>query len=262
MNKTIVDHVSHSFFGDNKKLSVLNDISFQATDREVIVILGPSGSGKSTLLRIIAGLLNPSEGKVTVDGYTPDQACKKKWIGYAFQDPGLLEWRTVAQNITLPAEIGTITQNSKLSIENRLQELLELVKIKDFKNFSPQSISGGMKQRVALARALFFRPRLLLLDEPLGALDLLTRTHLMVELSRLFSQNESPTIMVTHSVEEAVFLATRLIVFSSIPAQIIETIDIDFVQPRTLELLERPEYQKIVSYCRHTIFSKWAKNEI
>lgn len=259
MNKTIVNNISHHFTSDKGILSVLENISFTVEAGEIIVILGPSGCGKSTLLRCISGLLTFISGDISINDYSSSQALNEKHIGFAFQDAALLGWRTVEENIKLPGEIGISSisaQNTKIKID----QLLSITKLEDFKNFYPSQLSGGMKQRVALARALFLEPKLLLLDEPFGPLDLLTRTNLTVELSKILREANIPTILVTHSIEEAVFLASRIIIFSSLPGRIIEEIEVEFNSSRDYSLFEEKKYLELVSHSRSTLLSYWENN--
>jgi len=256
MSETYINNVSHRFVTKGKILPVLKHVSFNVKTDEIIVVLGPSGCGKSTLLRCISGLLTPTAGIISIDGSIPNEALKKKQIGFAFQEPALLEWKTAEQNILLPEDIGR-SSYSEIEIENKLQNLLNLIKLQNFRNYYPAQISGGMKQRVALARALLLEPKLLLLDEPFGSLDLLTRTNLTVELSKILQKTKVPTIIVSHSIEEAIFLATRLIILSSLPGSIIEEIEIKFNKPRDFSLFDQKQFIDLVSHSRATLLRHW-----
>lgn len=250
---TQVVGLRHSFadrFGG--QLDVLRDISLTVSNGECIAILGPSGCGKSTLLRCIAGLIGATAGRVMIDGQQSSNARRAKAIGFVFQEPALLEWRTVRANISLPLELGQ-PKASPAAKQQRVDALLTLVGLQPFAEYLPAQLSGGMKQRVALARALVAEPRLLLLDEPFGALDMLTRERLGVELAKLLSERNIPTVLVTHSIEEAVFLGTRVVLLSSRPAQILEMIDVPFPRPRTLELLGQSAFHWLVQRCRKAL---------
>jgi NitT/TauT family transport system ATP-binding protein len=247
--------LSHAFYSRQGVLHVLRDISFAVRHGEIVTILGPSGCGKSTLLRCIAGLLPIQSGKVLITGLLPARALEEKAIGFAFQDSGLLPWRTVSENILLPSELGDARRKGG-DVASRLEWLLDIMKLSDFREYLPAQISGGMRQRVSLARALLLQPKLLLLDEPFGSLDLLTRTSLSVELGRVVHETSIPTIIVTHSVEEAVFLGTRVVILSELPASVVETVETKFQAPRDLSLLEHPDLLTLVGHCRSLLIRK------
>jgi len=246
---TEVHGLNHSYETNSGILPVLSDISLRVEPGETISIIGPSGCGKSTLLMCIAGLVSPSSGQISVSGSSPRQAMETQAIGFAFQDSGLLAWRTVRENICLPIEL---CRNEKTSTRARekVDRLLSLTHLTKFQDFYPGQLSGGMKQRVSLARALILDPKILLLDEPFGALDLLTRTELSVELSRIIFDTCIPTILVTHSLEEAVFLGTRVLFMSKLPGSIQEELSVDFALPRSLPLLSDDEFMNDVKQCR------------
>ena len=252
---TIVSGLSHTFHSRQGELPVLRGVSFTVTHGELLTILGPSGCGKSTLLRCIAGLIPFESGQVSVAGMSPVDALRARAIGFAFQDSGLLAWRTVVENIILPSELGKDKQNDD-TIPSRLEWLLDLTGLSKFRDYLPAQLSGGMKQRVSLARALLLQPRLLVLDEPFGSLDLLTRTSLSIELGRVVHETGVPTIVVTHSVEEAVFLGTRVVVLSTLPAHVVETVETAFQTPRELSLLEDPALLTMVGHCRSLLIRK------
>lgn len=229
-------------------IDVIKEINFGVSLKESISILGPSGCGKSTLLRIISGFLKTNTGIVDLNGFTPNQYIKKKEIGFAFQEPALLDWKNIKENIELPENIGISTMSEQEKKE-RLSFLLELTELKGFGHYYPYQLSGGMKQRVSLARSLFTNPKLLLLDEPFAALDLLTRTTLAIKLRKMIDKINIPTILVTHSIEEAVIFADRIIILSALPAQIKKEINLN-VRVDNIESLENKEFQNIVSMCR------------
>jgi NitT/TauT family transport system ATP-binding protein len=219
--------VSALFRGNNGNLLALDNVSFDVSDQEFLCVLGPSGSGKSTLLRILAGLLPPTSGLV----FYGDQVISspKEGIGFVFQHANLMPWRSVSANITLPLEI--IGYPGNLAAE-RVSEMVELVGLVGFENTLPRDLSGGMAQRVAIGRALIHDPQVLLLDEPFGSLDALTRERMGSELMRIWQMRRKTVIMVTHSISEALFLADRVLVLSSRPGTISYDLEIPFRRPR------------------------------
>jgi len=239
-----VQHIKHSY----NSLSVLDNISLQITEGEFISIIGPSGCGKTTLLKILGGLLLPFHGNIIVKNNSLDVAVKRRDFGFIFQNPVLLPWRTVLQNIELPLEI--IGDQTPLK---ESEKLLELLGLKDFGKYYPKALSGGMKQRVAIARALVFNPDILLMDEPFGALDELTRERLNLELLRIWEQTRKTIIFITHSISEAVFLSNRVIVLSERPAKIIGTRDIDLPFPRTIAIKQSNEYFQHITWLRNQL---------
>jgi NitT/TauT family transport system ATP-binding protein len=218
--------VTQAFRSHGKDLLVLDDVSISAKPGEFIALVGPSGSGKSTLIRLLAGLDKPLFGNVYVDGKPvvgPDPS-----RALVFQDPTLLPWRSVRQNVAIgPQARGILTESAE-----KIDEVLELVGLSDFADAYPSQISGGMAQRTALARALVNEPSVLLLDEPLGALDALTRRVLQGELARLWQQRGFTAVLITHDVPEALVLADRVVVFSPRPAKVSDVIDVDLPRPR------------------------------
>jgi NitT/TauT family transport system ATP-binding protein len=232
-----------------------NTIALQGIDLtiesgELVSLIGPSGCGKSTLLRIIGDLVEPSAGRVTVNGKPPHQARLDRDYGIVFQAAVLFDWRTVAKNIALPLEmLGW----SRARRAKRVEELLELVELTGFEDHHPWQLSGGMQQRVSIARALSFSPALLLMDEPFGALDEMTRERMNMELLRIWRETGSTIVFVTHSIAEAVFLSTRVVVMSARPGRITEVIEIDLPQPRTMETREEPRYFELVTTVREAL---------
>ena len=230
-----VDQLTQVFNSERQILTALAKVDLVVGRGEFVSVVGPSGGGKTTLLRVIGGLLAPTSGTVTVDGMPPLDAQRRKAIGFVFQDPSLLPWRTVLENVRLPLELNVVQNNGNLEAPMRL---LEAVGLMEFRDYYPHQLSGGMRQRVALARALALDPAVLLMDEPLGSLDEMTRTAMRYELLRLWELSRKTVIFVTHSITEAVMLSDRVVVLSSRPGCILEQVPIDMPRPRA-ESLER-----------------------
>jgi NitT/TauT family transport system ATP-binding protein len=217
---------------------------------EFISLIGPSGCGKSTLLRTIGDLVQPTSGTIVVNGKSAQRARRDRDYGIVFQDPVLYDWRTVAKNIALPLEMLGWNRTRRA---RRVQEMLELVELGGFEGHHPWQLSGGMQQRVSIARALSFSPALLLMDEPFGALDEMTRERLNIELLRIWQETSSTIVFVTHSISEAVFLSTRVVVMSARPGRIADLIDVDLPQPRTAETREEARYFELVTAVREAL---------
>jgi len=228
----------------------LQDIDLEIRPGEFVSLIGPSGCGKSTLLRIVGDLIQPTGGEVVVNGKSADRARADRDYGIVFQDAVLFDWRTVEKNIGLPLEIMRWERRKRL---DRINELLELVELKGFETHHPWQLSGGMQQRVAIARALAFGPPLLLMDEPFGALDEMTRERLNLELLRIWEQSGSTVIFVTHSIAEAVFLSTRVVVMSARPGRIVGVVDVDLPQPRGIETREGPRFAELIREVRRLL---------
>jgi NitT/TauT family transport system ATP-binding protein len=210
--------------GKGNEVRALDGIDLSVTKGELVSLIGPSGCGKSTLLRLVGNLTEPTSGTVLVNGKSARQARLDQDYGMAFQQAGLMEWRTVIRNVELPLELRGVGGAER---RMRAMELLELVKLEDFAKHRPWELSGGMQQRVAIARALAVRPALLLMDEPFGALDEMTREHMQAELLRIRADLGTTVMFVTHSIPEAVYLSDRVVVMSPRPGQITEIIDVD-----------------------------------
>jgi NitT/TauT family transport system ATP-binding protein len=216
--------------GANNRVDALTDIDLSIASGEFVSLIGPSGCGKSTLLRLIANLIEPSQGSIVVNGKSPKQARLDQDYGMAFQQSGLFEWRSVAKNIELPLELKGWKPAKR---RERAMEMLELVKLTDFAEHFPWQLSGGMQQRVAIARALAVHPSLLLMDEPFGALDEMTREHMQSELLSICRTAKTTVVFVTHSIPEAVYLSNRVVVMSPRPGRITDVIDITISGDRT-----------------------------
>ncbi len=232
------------------EVSALLGIDLDVARGEFVSLIGPSGCGKSTLLRVIGDLVAPSSGEITVNGKTPHQARLDRDYGIVFQDSVLYEWRTVAKNISLPLEMMGWERGRRAE---RVNEMLELVELTGFDKHHPWQLSGGMQQRVSIARALSFSPALLLMDEPFGALDEMTRERLNMELLRIWQETQSTIVFVTHSIAEAVFLSTRVVVMSARPGRIVDVIDVDLPQPRGGETREDTRFFELVTTVREAL---------
>ncbi len=229
-------------------LAVLHGLSFQVDEGEFLCLVGPSGCGKTTLLRAVAGLERPAAGQVYLDGELVDRPRRK--VGIVFQEPTLLDWRTVEANVALPLEVDGFR---KKAARRRARTLLELVGLSDFEDVYPVQLSGGMAQRVALARALVHDPQILLLDEPFGALDALTRERMGQELLRIWQARRKTVVMVTHSVPEAVLLADRVLVLGPRPASIVAEVKVNLHRPRTLDTMETPAFAALSHRVREAL---------
>jgi NitT/TauT family transport system ATP-binding protein len=229
------------------KVEALSNVDLQIEVGDFVSFIGPSGCGKTTLLRIIADLERPTDGTVLVNGVTPEQARLKRHYGYIFQAPALYPWRTIERNVMLPLEVMGFGREERRA---RAAHYLRLVNLSGFGRKFPWQLSGGMQQRVSIARALSFDPALLLMDEPFGALDEIVRDHLNEQLLRLWEETGKTVVFVTHSIPEAVFLSTRIVVMSPRPGRIIDVISCNLPRDRRLEIRETPEFLKIARRVR------------
>ena len=231
-------------------VSALDGMDLSIRSGEFVSLIGPSGCGKSTLLRLIGDLTTPSKGVVLVNGKPARRAREDRDYGMVFQAPVLMDWRTVTRNIELPLEIMGY---GKADRSKRAADLLKLVELEGFEDKHPWQLSGGMQQRVAIARALAFDPKLLLMDEPFGALDEMTRERMNLELMRIWTRTRTTVVFVTHSIPEAVFLSTRVVVMSARPGRIATIVDVDLPQPRTVETRETERYFELVTTVREAL---------
>jgi len=231
----------------SQDLTALADVTLDVRQGEFVSLLGPSGCGKSTLLRLIGDLLQPSQGTLQVKGKSAGQARRDRDYGMVFQAPALYDWRTVSQNVQLPLELLGVKRSAR---DSRASELLRLMNLQDFSRSYPWQLSGGMQQRVSIARALSFRPSILLMDEPFGALDEMTRERLNMELLSIWAQTGTTIIFVTHSVPEAVFLSDRVAVMTPRPGKVERMIDIDLPRPRETTVREDPGFFRLVAEVR------------
>lgn len=246
-----LNSISHDFANGHGPLEVLRNINFDVDEGEFVCILGPSGSGKSTLLRIIAGLVSPTSGQVMLkfeEIHAPHPG-----VGMVFQQAYLMPWRTVAENVFLPLEVaGKLDEDHKAAA----YDLISLVGLQGFEDALPGELSGGMAQRVAIARALVQNPDVMLLDEPFGGLDAITREHMSEELLRIWRTQRKTVIMVTHDIHEALFLADRVLVFSERPAEIVSKLRVDFSRPRDNEIRYTQEFAVQARKLRDAIESR------
>lgn len=242
-----IENLNLIFETPDAPVHALSNIDLTVNQGDFVSFIGPSGCGKTTLMRVIADLETPTSGQVTVNGMTPTEARRARAYGYVFQAPALYPWRTVARNIKLPLEIMGL---SRAEQEKRCQDNLALVSLEGFEKKFPWQLSGGMQQRVSIARALSVQPDLLLMDEPFGALDEITRDHLNEQLLRLWDRTGKTVIFVTHSIPEAVFLSSKIVVMSPRPGEITDIIESNFPVDRSLDIRESPEFLEIAHRVR------------
>ena len=248
--RRVVDaqNISLTFETADGRVDALSNVNLEVAEGEFVSFIGPSGCGKTTMLRVIADLQQPTSGTLLVNGMTAEQARLARAYGYVFQAPALFPWRTIEKNLKLPLEIMGYTEFEQ---QQRVQRYLSMVNLTGFERKFPWQLSGGMQQRVSIARALSFDPALLLMDEPFGALDEIVRDHLNEQLLHLWKSTGKTVLFVTHSIPEAVFLSTKIVVMSPRPGRIIDVIDCDFPVERSLEIRETPEFLKVAQRVRN-----------
>jgi NitT/TauT family transport system ATP-binding protein len=248
--RLVVDaqNISLTFETADGKVDALSNVSLKVGEGEFVSFIGPSGCGKTTMLRVIADLQQPTSGALLVNGMSAEAARLARSYGYVFQAPALFPWRTIEKNLKLPLEIMGFSEAEQ---QQRAEHYLSLVNLKGFERKFPWQLSGGMQQRVSIARALSFDPALLLMDEPFGALDEIVRDHLNEQLLQLWRTMGKTVLFVTHSIPEAVFLSSRIVVMSPRPGRIIDVIDCNFPPDRSLEIRETPEFLKIAQRVRN-----------
>ena len=232
-----------------ERIHALNDISLSVGEREFVSIVGPSGCGKTTLLKILAGLQRASAGSITVAG-TPVMAPRRD-IGIVFQNPILLPWRTVMENVLLPAEVQRMPRDKARA---HARDLLAMVGLSEFENKYPMELSGGMQQRAAISRALVSDPSILLMDEPFGALDAMTREQMNLDLQRIWRESGKTVVLITHSIPEAVFLGDRVIVMTPRPGRIARVVEVPMPRPRGLDVMGEPLFGKLTSDIRRLLY--------
>jgi NitT/TauT family transport system ATP-binding protein len=239
--------VSLSFDTSDGKVQALSAVSLKIAAREFVSFIGPSGCGKTTLLRVVADLEQPTAGTVLINGLSPEAARSRRDYGYVFQSPALYPWRTIEKNVMLPLEVMGFSRQEQ---RERAQRYLALVNLTGFERKFPWQLSGGMQQRASIARALSFDPALMLMDEPFGALDEIVRDHLNEQLLGLWGKTGKTVLFVTHSISEAVFLSTKIVVMSPRPGRIIDVIDCDLPPERGLEIRETPKFIELAQRVR------------
>lgn len=237
--------VSKTFQGRGKVVEALRDVTLSCPEGSFTALIGPSGCGKSTVMRIALGLETPDAGSMLIAGKAPLEAARAGLTGVAFQDAALLPWRSVRRNVEVPLEVlGRPVAQAAAYI----QDMIELVGLKGFENALPGELSGGMRQRVSIARALVTHPQVLFMDEPFGALDQILRRQMNLELQRIWTETGSTALLVTHGIDEAVFLADRVVVMHADPGRIIDVIEVPFGRPRSAELFSEPDFHRV---CDH-----------
>ncbi len=234
-------------------VEAVQQVSFEIAESEFTSIVGPSGCGKSTLLNMIGGLLPVSRGNITYEGL--DKGKTRPPLGMVFQDAVLLPWRSVLENVMLPIEVLGLPRDRGA---RKALDLIELVGLKGFESRYPSELSGGMQQRASIARALVNEPKLLLMDEPFGALDALTRENMSLELQRIWQESRKTVLFITHSIAESVFLSDRVLVMTARPSRVREIIDIDLPRPRTLQMTTDPKFTRYVAHIRDLLSAKTA----
>lgn len=253
-----IENVSKVYGQANAGTVALSDVSLAIDKGEFVALVGPSGCGKSTLLRLIADLDAPTKGALSVNGKTPHAARLSRDYGFVFQSPTLYEWRSIVRNAELPLEV---MGRPKSEWQGRVDKMLGMVGLRDFHGFYPRQLSGGMQQRASIARALSFDPTILLMDEPFGALDEFTRERMNLELLQIWETTHKTILFVTHSIAEAVFLATRVVVMTPRPGRIATVIDVDLPYPRTFETRELPRFFDLVTTVRETLKEEFLRHE-
>ena len=249
--------LSHEYGTSESRVTALTNIHLDINEGEFVSIIGPSGCGKSTLLRIVGGLLTPTRGTVSINDAPPDEARRQRFFGAVFQDAALLPWRTAAENVSLSIELRGEGNRHEKKVE--VAELLEIVRLDGFDGSYPYQLSGGMKQRVALARALAARPRILLMDEPFGSLDEITRTDMGYELLRIWESRPTTVLFVTHSIAEAVLLSDRVVVLSPRPGEVVDVVEINLPRPRAQSMEGSQEFAEHMALVRDRL--KGARHE-
>jgi NitT/TauT family transport system ATP-binding protein len=238
-SEILLKDIGMKFNGGDQEITALTSVSIDIKKGEFVSLVGPSGCGKTTLLRIMADLLTPTSGTISIGGETPKEARLKGRYGMVFQSPVLYDWRTVIKNVELPLEIMGVPKKER---RERAEEMLEMVSLQKFTNSYPGQLSGGMQQRVGIARALVIRPEILLMDEPFSALDEFTREQLHADLLNIWRRTNKTIVFVTHNISESVFLSDKVCVLSPHPGRLSAIKEVDFDRPRGIQIKDTPEY--------------------
>lgn len=247
-----LSRVSKTYTGRGKTVEALSCVTIECDPGSFTVLLGPSGCGKSTILRLALGLDLPDNGSILIEGKTPSDATRRGLTGIAFQDSALMPWRSVARNIALPLEV---LGRKSGDYSDKISELINLVGLAGFEDSLPGELSGGMRQRVAIARALVSNPNVLFLDEPFGALDQILRRQMNMELQRIWQETGATALLVTHGIDEAVFLADKIVVMQNAPGRVVDTIAVPFKRPRMPELFSTAEFHRLTDAVAATLHS-------
>ncbi|MBN9060918.1 MAG: ABC transporter ATP-binding protein [Rhizobiales bacterium 65-9] len=245
-------NVTVRFVTERRTVTALENVSFSLQRGGFLALLGPSGCGKSTLLRVVADLIQPTAGSMAVLGQTPEEARRDRALGFVFQDAALLPWRTAIQNVQLPLEVGGGPKSLPANAPTP-RELLKLVGLEGWENSFPHELSGGMRQRVSIARALVTSPRMLLMDEPFGALDEFTRDRLNEELRRIWQETRTTILFVTHSIYESVFLGESVLMLAANPGRVREQVNIDLPPDRTLAIRDTETFVRVAAGLRKSL---------
>ena len=238
------------FFSERRTVTAIQSLDLDVRAGEFLTLLGPSGCGKSTFLRVVADLIQPNDGEIRVFGAPPEAARLHRDIGFVFQDPALLPWRTALQNVELPLQVGG---GAARQGRRSPRELLEMVGLKGRENAFPHELSGGQRQRVSIARSLASDPKILLMDEPFGALDEITRDRLNEELRRVWKELGITILFVTHSIHEAAFLGQRVLVLAANPGRVREIVPVELPEDRTLDVRETPAFVELTAHLRREL---------
>ncbi|WP_033068929.1 ABC transporter ATP-binding protein [Thalassospira australica] len=253
-----IKNLSLTFQTADGPVYALSEVDLTIEEGDFVSFIGPSGCGKTTLLRVIADLERATDGHISINGVSPEAAREQRAYGYVFQAPALLPWRSIERNVTLPLEIMELSKEERVK---RAQEALKLVELNGFEKKFPWQLSGGMQQRASIARALSFDADLLLMDEPFGALDEIVRDHLNEQLLKLWARTNKTVAFVTHSIPEAVYLSSKIVVMSPRPGRIIDVIETNFPKDRTLDIRETPEFLEIAHRVREGLRAGHSNDE-